>query len=510
MLACLLCLYATTCACFAVASMLLGAPLVALLWSPVRAVKCTAALSLLLVQHRRIALSLLPALGEPTEQLSAWVAVRSAAVHKGLAVARLAPTMLIVASVVIWDVLSLHASTAGPGAADPPSWITQVASTTGGPAHTFYAPELALAATWAVLCALCTLASYTDAHASLRWPLLHQDLFLRLRPRLLPALSGACRLCARCGLLLLLGVALAPALTLTPAVRALHAFRLARATPILLLPPSVQRSFLLVARAFWLRLLLGGAVFSVGWQAVALLIQTAYTQRRTTSLGGDGDNALRRGAPPLTQHLALLDLSLVSRFEPRRRREIFASASAFQQVVSDCVRVLDCVRARARSLDLYSKHGGAGAPPMGLSATLWQRWLHAVSLQLCCDALGSADGACWAANTLAGLLVASRSEDRLGTAQSARLVGQSLEVLTQCAAALESQAFTALLPQTRGAPRTGGQLRAATITPQQRRLSALLPGRKATHASACLAFAHARTLHALRSATHQISNAFHL
>ncbi|KAG8459253.1 hypothetical protein KFE25_014098 [Diacronema lutheri] len=521
MFACLAYLYACVCACFLAAQLVLGAPLASLAATPLRATKTFAALAIVLAQHRRIALSLLVPIAAPAEPPSAWAAMRSALVRELYTRARLAPAALLAASVAVRELLALEAGgRAGAGVDTPAPWVTACTPTDGGgtagsgggdgvgafdaakgtaaPTHTCYAPELALAAAWVIVCAAGSLCAYSDARARLRWPLLQQDLFLRLRPRALPTLARAGRASARAAALLVAAATLIPVSALAPAARALHALRVRRAPPAhLALPAAGARALLLVPLEHWLRLILAGGGGGGEGEGALLLL-----------------GALRPIAPPLTQHLAFLDLALLARLEPRRRAPLFANraGAGLHQTVSVCVGALTAVRERARALGAYAAAGGTGVPPIGLPAALWVHWQRAVYARLCADAIVlPADGACWAANALGALLSASRAEDRLGTAQSAGLVGTALNALVAALDALETPALRALLPQARGgAARAGGGggACAAGDTPQQRRLSALLPARKPTHASEQLAHAHARVTGALRSSVHLLIASF--
>lgn len=503
LLVCLAYLYACVCALFLAAQILLGERLAALAWTPLRAAKSFGALALLLAQHRRIALSLLRPIGQPAEPPSAWLALRSAASRELLSRARLAPAMLLAAAVVVRELLLLSAppSAAAADPAAPAAWVSACTPAAGGPPCTCYAPELALAAAWALLCAAGALAGYGEEQSGLRWPLLQQDLFLTLRPRALPALANGCRACARAAALLFAAVALAPAFFLSPPVRLLHALRIRHAPAAhLALPPAGGRLLALASREHWLRLWLGGCVFAAGWHAALLLVRAAYTRRlrlprelapafraqpAAAPAGAAQPLPQAPGQPPapLTQRLSLLDLSLLARFEPRRRAELFAaqSGAAFQAAVAECVDALVGLRERARALGEYSARGGAGAPPLPLPAhgALRRRWQRAVHAQLCCEALSGAESACWAAHALAALLSASRAEDRLGTAQSRHLVRAALDAILTTLAALEQPALGALLPAARGAARASApQQRGGANTPQQRRMAALLPARK--------------------------------
>lgn len=570
LVACLTYLYACVCACFVVAQLLLGASLASLAWTPICAAKSFVALALLLAQHRRIAVSLLPSIGGPAEPPSAWAALCSAITRKLYARARLAPAVLLAAAVVVRELLLLDVSPqlvapldtsaaaamlSAPADAQPPAstmWITMCTppglaaaavadssaeSAVGVPAahaatHMCYAPELAMTVAWALLCVAAVLAGYGDAQANLQWPLLQQDLFLRLRPHVLPTLTSACRSCARASLLLLVAVALAPALSLSPPMHVLHALRIRHAPPAWLeLAPAGARSVLLASRSHWLRLLIGGATFAACWRLSLLLVQAAYTQRLVFSQAtfapsraampasnGASDpphalppllRALERSSPPLTQHLAFLDLFLLARLEPRRRAELITcqSGAAFQRVLADCIGALGGLRERARGLGVHGARsaagsagaGGAAAPTLLiLAGPMWQRWQHAVQLQLCCEALACADSACWAAHALAALLAASRAEDRFGTAQSGGYVGRALDAILSTLSALEDPALGALLPAAaRGTGRASAQQLDGINTPQQRRMSALLPARN-VRCGCCAALAALRVLWVLR------------
>lgn len=474
-------LYATLLCAHALACLLLSSsPGAALAWAPVRVLPSFFAFALVLANHRRVAIGVLPATCELDEPPSSWFAIRSTLARELHGRAKMAPAALIAASVAASDAIRLGTEAARSGGRP---WIYACA---GAEAELLcYAPEPLIATAGVLLsagAALCAYAPLSDQ--SLSFPQLQQDAFLRLRPLAPGAALGALKLCARTHLALLALVSLAPVRTLTPFMRLLHCVTLAlrgRAAALQLgAAPGAEgaRAAVLVAGwAHWLQVLVAAALFALGWRACILLAGVLYTRRAPLTRAAVGvapsaplplAAALAREQPALTQHLALLDLCCLARLDAHRRAELFAdhTGTLLRAALDGCSRHVRALTAALVAVDRHCAQPPS-APP-GVSPALWQRLQHGVAVALWREALGGAQLCIWAARAAALLVAASREEDSYGLVQTSRSVENVLSGLLAGIGALESPALAGLTQLPHGVPRGGAAH--ASSTPQHRRL----------------------------------------
>ena len=340
----------------------------------------------------------------------------------------------------------------------------------------------------------------------LAWPLVQRDAFLRLRPLLRTTATDALKAstCVLAVVLLLLAVPTQPlhhlGWRMLPLFCSCGGGGAGAGVP---LGAAAGEEGALAAAAAILPLLLAGICFQVIIGVGVRLIAILYTQRLVfggplmgrrraaapAAGGGLPDErrlieALSRHDAPLTQHLAFLDLLLLSEYEPARRAALFTyagsggassgaaggravgttvtgggvttRASAAQQspgagwpkfmtALLDPIDQLAVVLTSMRKQRADIKQAEAKLLAMGKGGPaalvkLRQHRAHLREHAVWELLFGPAQLVGWAAQAAANLVAASCTEDSLGMVQLDRSLEKTLGSLLECLLALESYA----------------------------------------------------------------------
>jgi len=343
----------------------------------------------------------------------------------------------------------------------------------------------------------------------LAWPLVQRDAFLRLRPLLRATAIDALKAstCVLAVVLLLLAVAAQPLHHLGSRLLPLFCSCGAGAGVPLGAAAAASEEGAVAAATALLPLLLAGVCFQIIIGVGVRLIAILYTQRlvfggplvgrrraAAAAAGGLPDErrlveALSRHDAPLTQHLAFLDLLLLSEYEPARRAALFTYAgsgggaasgaagraagtgtgtaagggsvpragtagpvrqspgagwpklmTALLDPVDQLAIVLTAMRKkRAAIKQAEAKLLALGRQPAGL-VKLKQHRAHLREHAVWELLFGPAQLVGWAAQAAANLVAASCTEDALGAVQLDRSLEKVLGSLLECLIALESYA----------------------------------------------------------------------